>query len=286
VLSAVSHSAGGVTKEIPMSIGAMGASGSGNLNQILASLLSRIDPSTTSSTSTDDTDDTDFTPDAGSAPSNALTGSTSAQLSGDVLGVLMGLQQQSGTSAGSATGSSPLDQLFNAMDSDGGGSVSQSEMETYLGQQGATTGQADAVFASLDQNGSGGISETQMGSALQQSTQVHRGGGGGHHHHHGVSGSSSSQGADALLQAIDTDGNGSVSQDEFASFVTQNGGTTSEANQDFAALDTSGTGTLSSADFLSAIQNYQTSLSNGGSPMLNLLDTLAQNAGSTTSVTA
>jgi Ca2+-binding EF-hand superfamily protein len=272
-----------------MSIGAMGASGSGNLNQILASLLSRIDPTTTASTSTDDTDDTDFSPETGSAScNNALTGSTQAQLSANVLGVLMGLQQQSGATTAAASsssaGSSPLDQLFNAMDSNGDGTVSQSEMETYLGQQGATTGQADAVYASLDQNGSGGISESQMQTALQQNAPVHHGG--GHHHHHGVSGSSSSQGADALLQAIDTDGNGSVSQDEFASFVTQNGGTTSEANQDFAALDTSGTGTLSSADFLSAIQNYQTSLSNGGSPMLNLLDTLAQNAGSTTSVTA
>ncbi len=274
-----------------MSIGAMGTSGSGNMNQILASLLSRIDPATTSSAGTDDTDDTDFTPDAGSAPpSNALTGSTSAQLSGNVLGVLMAMQQQSGTDAGTAaasTGSSnPLDQLFNAMDSNGDGSVSQSEMETYLGQQGATTGQADAVFASLDQNGSSGISESQMGSALQQSAAVHRGGGGGHHHHHGVSGSSSSEGADALLQAIDTDGNGTVSQDEFSSFVTQNGGTTSEADQDFAALDASGSGNLSSADFMSAIQKYQSSMGNGASsPMLNLLDNLAQNA-TTTSVTA
>lgn len=270
-----------------MSIGAMGASGSGNLNQILASLLSRIDPSTTS---TDDTDDTDFTPDAGSAPcNNALTGSTSAQLSGSVLGVLMGLQQQSGTqpsgsAASSATGSNPLDQLFTAMDSDGDGSVSQSEMETYLGQQGATTGQADALFASLDQNGSGGISESQMGSALQQSAQVHRGGGGGHHHHHGTSGTSSA--ADTLLQAMDADNSGSVSQDEFSDFVTQNGGTTSEADTDFAALDASGTGTLNSADFMSAIQKYQSNMGNGASsPMLNLLDAFAQNA-TPTAITA
>lgn len=265
-----------------MSIGAIGASGSGNLNQILASLLSRIDPSTTASTSTDDTDDANFTP-AAASPScnNALTGSTSAQLSGNVLGVLMGLQQQSGAQPVSATGSNPLDQLFTAMDSNGDGSVSQSEMETYLGQQGATTGQADALFASLDQNGSGGISESQMGSALQQSAQVHRGG--GHHHHHGASGTSSA--ADTLLQAMDADDSGSVSQDEFSNFVTQNGGTTSEADTDFAALDASGTGSLNSADFMSAIQKYQSSMGDGASsPMLNLLDNLAQNA--TASVTA
>ena len=262
-----------------MSIGAIGASGSGNLNQILASLLSRIDPSTTASTSTDDTDDANFSP-AAASPScnNALTGSTSAQLSGNVLGVLMGLQQQSGAQPVSATGSNPLDQLFTAMDSNGDGSVSQSEMETYLGQQGATTSQADAVFASLDQNGSSGISESQMGSAMQQSA-VHRGG--GHHHHaHGASSA-----ADTLLQAMDADDSGSVSQDEFSNFVTQNGGTTSEADTDFAALDASGTGSLNSADFMSAIQKYQSSMGNGASsPMLNLLDNLAQNA--TASVTA
>lgn len=275
-----------------MSIGAIGALASGNLSQILASLLSRIDPSSTSTSSTAaQPADSSFSPDTGPAPSNALTGSTSAQLSGDVVGMLIGLQQQSqGATPSTAAGSSPLNQLFAAMDTNGNGTVSQSEMETYFEQRGGTQSQADTLFASLDQSGSSGISESQMGSALQQSTQAH-GGGGGHHHHHGMSASSSSNAADALLQAIDSNGDGSVSQGEFTSFVTQNGGTAGEAQQDFAALDSSGSGTLSSADFSSAIQNLQSSMSNATySPMLNLLNTLAQNAtatsGTTTSITA
>src|SRR6185437_6118440 len=110
---------------------------------------------------------------------------------------------------------------------------SQSEMETYLEQQGATQGQADAMFASLDQNSSGSVSESQMQTALQQGGQVHHGGGGHHHHHGGVSGSSSSDPADQLLQAIDSNDDGSVSETEFSDFFTQNGGTATQAQQDF-----------------------------------------------------
>jgi len=264
-----------------MSIGGIGTSQA--TNPLLASLLSRLD-TTSSSSATTDTDDTDFAPDTTSPPSNALSGSTTAQVSDTVLGVLVGMQQMSDGADSATSSNSPLDQVFQAMDTNGDGSVSQSEMETYLEQQGATQGQADAMYASLDQSGSGGVSESQMQTALQQGGQVHHGGGGHHHHHGGVSGSSSSDPADQLLQAIDSNDDGSVSETEFSDFFTQNGGTATQAQQDFTDLDSSGSGTLSSADFASAIQKYQSNMSNGPSPMLNLVDTLAQNAGATQAV--
>lgn len=266
-----------------MSIGGIGTSQA--TNPLLASLFARLD-STSSSISTTEPDDTDFAPDTASQPCNALSGSPTAQVSDMVLGVLVGMQQMSDGSSSTATtssGSSPLDQVFSAMDTNGDGTVSQSEMETYLEQQGATQGQADAMYASLDQSGSNGISESQMQSALQQGGQVHHGGG-GHHHHHGVSGSSSGGAADALEQAMDSNGDGSVDETEFSDFLTQNGGTAADAEQDFTDLNTSGSGTLSAADFASAIQQYQSNMSSGPSPMLNLIDTLAQNAGSTQAV--
>src|SRR6185437_2180558 len=115
-------------------------------------------------------------PDTTSPPSNALSGSTTAQVSDTVLGVLVGMQQMSDGADSATSSNSPLDQVFQAMDTNGDGSVSQSEMETYLEQQGATQGQADAMFASLDQNSSGSVSESQMQTALQQGGQVHHGG--------------------------------------------------------------------------------------------------------------
>ncbi|HZZ80365.1 MAG TPA: EF-hand domain-containing protein [Gemmataceae bacterium] len=266
-----------------MSIGGIGTSQA--TNPLLASLFARLD-NTSASASPTEPDDTAFTPDSASQPCNALSGSPTAQVSDMVLGVLVGMQQMSDGSSSTATttssGSSPLDQVFSAMDTNGDGTVSQSEMETYLEQQGATQGQADAMYASLDQSGSNGISESQMQSALQQGGQVHHGG--GHHHHHGVSGSSSGSAADALEQAMDSNGNGSVDETEFSDFLTQNGGTAAEAEQDFTDLNTSGSGALSTADFASAIQQYQSNMSNGPSPMLSLIDTLAQNAGSTQAV--
>lgn len=79
-----------------MSIGGIGTSGA--TNPLLTSLLSRIDGSSSSTPQITDPVDSDFMPDTGSATFNALTGSTTAQLSSNVMDVLLGLQQQSGAS--------------------------------------------------------------------------------------------------------------------------------------------------------------------------------------------
>jgi Ca2+-binding EF-hand superfamily protein len=94
-----------------------------------------------------------------------------------------------------------------------------------------------------------------------------------------------------LLQALDTDDDGSVSESELSNFVTANGGTAAQAANDFSALDTSGSGSLTSADFATAwsnLQAQQTSQSSG-TMVVSLLDafTKANTAStSTTSVSA
>jgi Ca2+-binding EF-hand superfamily protein len=232
--------------------------------------------------------------------SNALTGSGKASLGGQVLMTLMHMQDETSQAGGSAStsatgspGSDPLQNLFTAMDSDGDGSVSQSEMESYVQNAGGTTTQADQLYsmlggttASTGAPASSGISEDQMASQLPAQPAA----GGAHHgHHHHAHGAGGSNGADALLQALDTNDDGSVSQDELSSFVTSNGGTTADATSDFTALDTTGAGSLSSTDFANAWENLQNSSSSSNSSMLSMLNAFAKAntaAASSTSVTA
>lgn len=265
-----------------------------NPNQQLLSLLSQLSAtqaapsaSGTAATATAST----FTADPCAPADNGLTGSSTASLSGEVLTTLM--QLQGGAPSGQQS-ADPLQNLFSAMDADGDGTVSQSEMETYLEKDGATQGQADALYTALDQgDSSSGISESQMGSALPATAAQ----GAGHHHHHhhhaGGAGNASNAGpVDALMQALDSDNDGSVSEGELTSFVTANGGTVAQAASDFSALDTSGTGALSPADFATAWQNLQNTQTQnpGGAMMASMIDAFANAntlvAASTTSVTA
>ncbi|MEI9990488.1 MAG: EF-hand domain-containing protein [Rhizomicrobium sp.] len=249
--------------------------------QRLASLFAQFSPSPSTPS------DTPAAPaepaSAPAASSNALTGTAQPSLSNQILSALMGLQN----AIGGTTSADPAQNLFNAMDSDGDGSVSQGEMETYVEKAGGTQGQADALYTALNPNdGSSGVTESQMASAAPQA------GGVPHHHHHHHAGGASGSGSpvDSLMSLLDGNQDGSVSQDEFSSAVTANGGTAAEATSDFTALDSDKSGTLSSADFATAWQNIQ-SQQGGGSFVNTILDAFAKanNATATaagTSVTA
>ena len=258
------------------------AIGSGQ-NQLLASLLSRL--TTTSSISADSTSasagagscSTDSTT---AASGSGLTGSATAQLSADVLGLLLMMQSDpsSGTanassSAAASTSTSPLSSLVSAIDTDGDGTISQSELETYIEGQGGTQAQADALYAGLDQNGSGNLTQTQLASDLQNAAPVHHG---HHHHHHGAAGASSGQVGSQLVQAMDSNGDGSVDQSEFESFVTALGGTASQADADFSALSGQSGGGITATQFGSAISAFEQSANAGSSIVLNLLDDVAK----------
>ncbi len=268
-----------------------------NANQQLLSLLSQLSatqatPSASAAASTaPPATASTFAPDSCAAQGSGMTGSTTASLSGDVLATLMQLQ---GAAPSGAQSSDPLQNLFSAMDADGDGTVSQSEMETYLEKDGATQGQADALYTALDQgNASSGLSESQIGSALPTTTAAAQGAGHHHHHHHHqAGGAGSASPVDSLMQALDSDNDGTVSQDELTSFVTANGGTAAQAASEFTALDTSGASALSPTDFATAWQNLQNTQSQnpGGAMMASMLDAFANAnslvAASTASVTA
>ena len=148
-------------------------------------------------------------------------------------------------------------------------------MESYIEGKGGTQAEADALFNALNQNGSGNLTQAQLQSDLQNAAPMHAHHG---HHHHGGGHSADQVGAQ-LVQAMDSDGDGSVSQSEFENFVTGLGGTVSEADTDFAALNTQNSSGITATQFSSAITAFETSGQNGtaANPVLTLLDDLAKN---------
>jgi Ca2+-binding EF-hand superfamily protein len=271
----------------------------GAASQLLSTLLSKLSssyaPSSSSSTTAALT----------SAMQQALPGEKTPpkpapkpQLSDQTLLALVALQSQNGSDAaatGSAASADPVQKLFSAMDTDGDGEVSQSEMEAYIQKQGGSQAQADSLFSAIDQTnsasrGSNGISESQMASAMSQAQQVQQAHG-GHHHHHHKSGSANDQAdttASSLLQALDGNDDGSVSEDEFSNVITANGGTAADASSDFAALNTGNSNALTSTDFAKAYNAYQTqqNTQSPGSLVVSVFNQLAGASGGATSISA
>ncbi len=268
-----------------MTIGSIGACRASYLSQMLPTLLNRL--TSTSSTSSTTASATAFTTSTSPAADTALTGSSKAQLSDQILNLLTMMQAGSSangtTSAtGSTTASDPLSSLVSAIDSDGDGSISQSEMESYIEGLGGTQSQADALFNGLNQNGSGNLTTATLQSDLQSAGAAHHAH--GHHHHHHHAGSANDL-ASQLMQASDTNNDGSISQSEFENFVTSLGGTTAEADSDFSALDSQGGSGITSSQLSNAISTFQKNQA-ASNPILGLLDGISSAvSGQTTSST-
>ncbi len=277
----------------------MSIGGVGGLNQYLSVLLNRLAPVAPSGTAA--APRTNPSQAISDAPAvSAASGTPPTQtLSDQILALLTQLQQIAASPAASAasvpptstsiatasSASSPLAQLMAAMDSDGDGTVSQSEMESYIQNQGGTKDQADALFAGLKQGSTGNLTQSQLASDLQSAQAAH--GRHHHHHHHGMP-SADQVGAD-FVSAMDSNGDGSVDQSEFSSFVTSQGGTASEAAADFSALDPNGTGSIGAAQFSAAISAFEHAsqtvvgtAASAASPVLGLLDAFNQPAASNT----
>jgi Ca2+-binding EF-hand superfamily protein len=74
------------------------------------------------------------------------------------------------SNSSSATATSPAglaQTLFNLIDTDNSGSITQSELETAVTKAGGTTQAADALYAQLDPNNTGRVSEDQLAQFLQ-----------------------------------------------------------------------------------------------------------------------
>jgi Ca2+-binding EF-hand superfamily protein len=277
-----------------MSVGAIG----GGLSQYLQSLLKQLS-SIESTSATSDPSQTQASSSSYAActndPSSAsgTTTSPTQTLSDEILSLLTQLQQANATQGASGTATTstsisatsatdPLSQLMSAMDADGDGTISQTEMEGYIQNQGGTKSEADALFSGLNQGNIGNLTQATLSNDLQQAAP------GGHHHHHHMP--SADQVGNDLLTAMDSNGDGAVNQSEFSAFITQIGGTSANATADFAALDPNNTGSVTAAQFTTAIKAFETanqtatSFGDPSNPLLTLLNGFA--ATSTTNVTA
>jgi len=227
------------------------------LDSMLSSLLNQLDGTQSSSTRTDSAGNSTTGTGTSAQPDTSLTGSTVAQLSTEILSLLvqMQVQQQSSgastngagnaaspstQSAASSTTTSPLQSLYDEMDANGDGTVSRTEFEGFIQSLGGTKSEADTVFAQLDQSSSGGLTEQQLAQDVQTLAPP-------------VQPPSPKSLAAALFKGIDTNGDGTITPSELQSFVTANGGTAKESSQIFANIDSSGSGSISAGQLEQAI---------------------------------
>jgi Ca2+-binding EF-hand superfamily protein len=181
------------------------------------------------------------------------------QFASATLASLLGVQQQAQT----PTAADIANQVIGKVDTDGDGQLSASEITTAL-NAGGDNRASDAVTAAiskLDSNGDGQLSADELTAAIQQRmTQVQ-----GHHHHHhgGHGGPSGADLASKIIGAGDTDGDGSLSQNELSGELGQAGVTMSSDDlaTAFKKLDGNGDGLLSGAELAAAIDALR-----GGSP--------------------
>jgi Ca2+-binding EF-hand superfamily protein len=210
-----------------------------------------------------------------------------------ILGALIGIQGQSDSQSSSSSSSTssdstdPVQKLFSAMDSDSDGSVTQSELETYLGSVGGTKDQADSLYSLLNTDSKDGISKDEMASQATPPSPPPGGGPGGPPPSGTADSSSTDDVSNQLVSLFDTNGDGTVSQSELSDFVTAHGGTKTDAKNDFAALDTSNSGSLTASNFSDAIEKVQNNYKNDPySSVTSLLDLFSTSAGSSVSVSA
>ncbi|HWK98102.1 MAG TPA: EF-hand domain-containing protein [Pseudolabrys sp.] len=134
------------------------------------------------------------------ASSSGASASSTPPFGQGMMAQLIALQQQASAATGSGTsGADPGDAKFFAkLDTNGDGSVSQSEFEAAASKHGVSTSIADAVFAKIDGNGDGNVSQSELAAADK---------GRGHHgHHHAAGGTGRDGDADDLMSGSGADG--------------------------------------------------------------------------------
>lgn len=175
-------------------------------------------------------------------------------MSRDTRGALLATQEASGSSAAATTGAD----MLSAMDADGDGSVSESELDTHMkangpqggpppppGEAAAGTDAASDLFGAIDADGSGSVSEGELSDFLAAMKSD------------GTTSSdetASTSEASETFDAIDTDQDGSISQAELAAYMKTQAASAPppppppEESEVTTDADASSTSSLSSTD--------------------------------------
>ncbi len=152
-------------------------------------------------------------------------------------------------SAGSSSALASLrHRLFQQIDADGDGTITQSELETAVSGAGGSTSAADQLYASLDPMSTGSVTEAQFAAETQGALFQTRP-------------QAPPPSPDQLFAQADSTGTGAITKSELEQAVTANGGTSAQADALFAMLDANSTGLVTKQQFLSGMA----ALRDGGS---------------------
>jgi len=177
-------------------------------------------------------------------PSTASsTGASGPQMCAQTMAAVLGLQTQ-------PSDSDIASKLISSLDTNGDGQVSEDEIKAAFTQAGIDA-DPTAAFQQVDTNGDGQLSASELTSAVGNAREAHH-----HHHGHGHGGvmASSSDQANSILSAFNTDGNAGLSLDEVASALGQDA-SSDAVKSAFGSLDANGDGVLSSDELQAAIQS-------------------------------
>jgi Ca2+-binding EF-hand superfamily protein len=139
--------------------------------------------------------------------------------------------------------------MLNALDTDGSGGISQSELDTWAKNMSSETGQTiddSKAISTYDSSGDGVLSSTELDSFLKASgpsAPAFQGMGGGRHD---------------LFTALDDDGSGGISQpelDAWAKKMSSDTGKTIDTSKAISTYDSNGDGVLSSAELNSFLKS-------------------------------
>ncbi|EUB86095.1 EF-hand domain-containing protein [Pseudomonas sp. GM30] len=146
----------------------------------------------------------------------------------------------SSTSTQNARSQQLQKQLFAKLDSNGDGAVDQDELSSALSQKSddGLLVNLSKQFGDLDSDASGGLSAEEMSAMAPPPPLQDQ--------------APNTDLADALISALDTDGDGVISSDELSNGLTS-AGSSADSNQIFSALDKNKDGTVSQDELTASL---------------------------------
>ena len=142
-------------------------------------------------------------------------------------------------------------QMFNKLDTDGDGKLSQTELDTWAGAMLEKAGQTidtGGALATYDTDGDGGLSSDEMQAFVSASMQQGMGGMGM------MQGPPLPPEGQGLFHVLDTDGSGGVSESELSTWaanMSEETGTTIETSEVVSTYDADADGELSGTELKS-----------------------------------
>lgn len=140
------------------------------------------------------------------------------------------------SSTSAASVSELRQQMFNKIDTNGDGSIDQSEMTTLIEENASSL--ASSIFGSQDTNQDGLVSQLEFDSGMAKLGQEMKGG-------HGAHGAKGAPPPEKVFDAADTNEDGVVSKDELAAVL---GGGGDQIDKIFGEVDTDGDGVISRSE--------------------------------------